>query len=80
MYWLTCEISLATLNTMVRVLPLCMRFSFTSSAMSSACGSRVSSVVTSHGPIGPAVSNPLPLSHWLVAIWKERSDTSFTMQ
>jgi len=32
------------------------------------------------GPIGPAVSKPLPLSHWLVASWKARSETSFTTQ
>ena len=57
-----------------------MRLPFTSSHMSSVCGSLISSVVTSHGPIGPAVSKPLPLSHWLVAIWKARSETSFTTQ
>src|SRR5258706_64546 len=48
---------------MVRVLPR-WRFSpFTSSHMSSVCGSAISSVVTSHGPMGPKVSQPLPLSH-----------------
>ncbi len=80
MYWLTCEMIFATLNTMVRVLPVCMRLPLTSSAMPSVCGSRISSVVTSQGPIGPAVSKPLPLSHCVVAIWKARSETSLTMQ
>ena len=65
---------------MVRVFPVCMRLPLTSSHMSRFCGSRISSLVTSHGPIGPALSKPLPLSHWLVAIWKARSETSFTTQ
>ena len=63
MYWLTCDTIFATLKIMVRVLPVCMRSPFTSSHMSRFCGSVISSVVTSHGPIGPAVSKPLPLSH-----------------
>ena len=65
---------------MVRVLPVCMRLPLTSSHMSSVCGSVISSVVTSHGPIGPEVSKPLPLSHCVVAIWNARSETSFTTQ
>ena len=40
---------------MVRVFPLCMRRPFTSSHMSSACGSPTSSAVTSQGPTGPKV-------------------------
>ncbi|MNC86811.1 hypothetical protein D3C83_24920 [compost metagenome] len=80
MYWLTCETIFATVKIMVRVLPVCMRLPFRSSAMSRPCGSRISSLVTSQGPIGPAVSKPLPLSHCVVAIWKPRSETSFTMQ
>src|SRR2546426_982101 len=34
MYWLTCETIFATLKIMVRVLPVCMRWPFTSSARS----------------------------------------------
>src|SRR5258708_4782209 len=49
MYWLTCEMIFATSNTMVRVFPLCIFLPFTSSSMSSDCGSRISSAVTSHG-------------------------------
>jgi hypothetical protein len=80
MYWLTCEMIFAQLKIIVLVLPLCMRLPFTSNHRSSACGSRTSSAVTSQGPIGPAVSKPLPLSHCVVAIWKARSETSLTMQ
>ena len=34
--------------------------------------------MTSHGPIGPKVSQPLPLLHWLALrfSWNSRSDTS----
>ena len=54
---------LATLKIMVLVLPSCMRTPFTSSHMCSFCGLGTSSRVTSHGPMGPKVSQPLPLSH-----------------
>ena len=47
----------------VRVLPRWRRSPFTSSHMSRFCGSLISSLVTNHGPIGPKVSQPLPLSH-----------------
>ena len=80
MYRLTWATRVATEKIMVRVFPVCMRVPFTSSHMSRTCGSGISSVVTSHGPIGPAVSKPLPLSHCPVANWKARSDTSFTTQ
>ena len=72
----------ATPKIMVRVLPVCLRTPLTSSHMSRFCGSLSSSVVTSHGPIGPKVSQPLPLLH-CVALrfsWYSRSDTSLTMQ
>ena len=65
---------------MVRVLPVCMRLPLTSSHMSSTCGSVISSVVTSHGPIGPKLSQPLPLSHCDDWSWNARSETSFTTQ
>src|SRR5438034_10631239 len=48
---------------MVEVLPR-WRFSpLTSSHMSRFCGFLISSLVTSHGPSGPNVSQPLPLVH-----------------
>ena len=71
----------ATPKIMVLVLPL-WRFSpLTSSHMSSFCTSLISSVVTSQGPSGPKVSQPLPLVHWPPrSIWKLRSETSLQMQ
>ncbi len=64
------------------VLPVCRRSPLTSSHMSRFCGSLISSVVTSHGPIGPNVSQPLPLFHCdaLFFIWNSRSDTSLITQ
>ena len=62
----------------VFVLPR-WRFSpLTSSHMLRFCGSLTSSLVTNHGPIGPKVSQLLPLFHWppLRSIWNTRSDTS----
>ena len=47
----------------VLVLPVCMRSPLTSSHIASLPGLPTSSAVTSHGPIGPKVSKPLPLSH-----------------
>ena len=44
------------------VVPSCMRLPSTSSHSGRFCGSGISSLVTSHGPIGPNVSQPLPLS------------------
>ena len=66
---------------MVLVLPVCMRSPFRSSHMPSACGSGISSLVTIHGPVGPKVSQPLPLSQVPPrSVWKLRSETSFTTQ
>ena len=71
MYWLTCDTICAQLKIMVRVLPDCMRLPFTSSHISSFCGSLISSVVTSHGPIGPwlvttdEITDPQKLDMWL---------------
>jgi len=69
MYWLTCDIDLRQAEIHgERVCPL-HALPFTSSAMSMGSAGRwFSSVVTSQGPMGPAVVEPLPLSHWWVAI------------
>src|SRR5689334_17842068 len=56
------------------------RFSpLTSSHIDRFCGSLTSSLVTNQGPIGPKLSQPLPLFHWPPerSIWNTRSDTSF---
>ena len=64
---------------MVRVLPSWKRLPLTSSHMPRFCGSAISSRVTSQGPMGAKLSQPLPLSHWPPrSIWYSRSDTSFT--
>jgi len=54
----------------------------TSSHIFSFCGSPTSSAVTSQGPMGPKVSQPLPLSHWPPPrySWYWRSETSLTTQ
>ena len=74
--------SAATPKIIVRVLPVCRRIPLTSSHMSRFCGSLISSVVTSQGPIGPKVSQPLPLPHCdaLRFIWYSRSETSLIRQ
>src|SRR5216683_1340090 len=55
----------------VLVEPFCRVSPFTVSSMSRCCGSLTSSLVTSQGPIGPKVSQPLPLVHWPPrSIWK----------
>src|SRR5208283_4530196 len=61
------------------VLESCRISPLISIRMSSACGSGISSFVTIHGPIGAKVSKVLPISHWLVARWKSRALTSFTI-
>src|ERR1700758_591844 len=53
----------STPKIMVRVEPFCRLSPLTVSHMSSFCGSLISSLVTSHGPSGPKVSEPLPLVH-----------------
>ena len=53
-----------TPNTIVFVDPVCIRSPLTSSHMSSACTSPISSGVTSHGPSGPKVGALLPFTHW----------------
>ena len=60
------------------VVPVCLRWPFTSSHRSSFWGSGTSSLVTSHGPTGPKVSKPLPLPHWPPLRWscQSRADTS----
>src|SRR6202030_3036964 len=66
---------------MVEVLPR-WRFSpLTLSHMASFCGSLISSLVTSHGPSGPNVSQPLPLVHCPArSIWHTRSETAVVRQ
>jgi len=57
------------------------RVPFTSSHIASACGSGTSSAVTIHGPTGPKVSQPLPLSQVPPrSSWYSRSETSLTTQ
>src|SRR5262252_9601970 len=66
---------------MVLVLPRWRLSPLTSSHMSRRCGSLISSLVTSHGPMGPKLSELLPLIHCpLRSIWNTRSDTSFARQ
>ena len=73
--------SVLTPKTMVAVEPVCMRSPLTSSHMSSFCGSAISSGVTSQGPSGPKVGQPLPFIHWPDrSIWNSRSDTSLQTQ
>src|SRR3954469_2835003 len=76
-YQTMCGIS----KIIVLVLPR-WRFSpFTSSHMSSVLTFLISSLVTSQGPSGPKVSQPLPLVHWPPrSIWNCRSETSLQMQ
>lgn len=63
----------------VLVLPVCRRTPLTSSHMSRARTSSISSVVASHGPAGLNVSADLPLAHCPPrSSWKERSLTSLT--
>ena len=71
----------ATVKIIVLVLPLCMRLPLTSSHIARFCTSGTSSRVTSHGPVGPKVSQDLPLVHCPVSwVWKCRSDTSLMTQ
>ena len=82
MYFETSATSSAMPKIIVRVLPVCRRTPLTSSHMSRFCTSLISSVVTSHGPSGPNVSQPLPLFHCdaLFFSWNSRSDTSLMTQ
>jgi hypothetical protein len=65
----------------VLVEPFCRLSPLTVSHMSSFCGFGISSLVTSHGPIGPNVSALLPLVHWPErSIWNARSETSLARQ
>ena len=65
----------------VLVLPRWRFCPFTSSHMSSFCTFAISSLVTSQGPSGPNVSQPLPLVQVPPrSDWKLRSETSLQMQ
>src|SRR5262252_8435549 len=71
----------ATPKIIVLVEPFWRGSPFTVSHMSRFCGSGISSLVTSHGPSGPNVSEPLPLVHWPArSIWNTRSETSLARQ
>src|ERR1700693_5828083 len=71
----------ATEKIIVVVEPSWTRLPLTSSHMESFCGSPTSSAVTSHGPTGPNVGNPLPLSQVPPrSCCQLRSETSFTTQ
>src|SRR5215470_428637 len=75
------DTSFATLKIIVLVFPVCMRFPFRSSHMARPCGSRISSLVTSHGPSGAKVSKLLPLSHvWPRSSCHSRSETSLQIR
>src|SRR5712691_7452869 len=66
---------------MVRVEPFCRLSPFTVSHIFRFCGSLISSLVTSHGPIGPKFSALLPLIHCPArSIWNWRSETSLARQ
>ena len=71
-----------TPKIIVAVEPLCIRSPLTSSHIASFCGSEISSAVTSHGPSGPKVGQPLPLIHCPPprSSWKARSETSLQTQ
>ena len=75
----TYSISSGMRNTISRVFELCSVSPPISSEISSACGSGISSLVTIQGPMGANVSNVLPISHCVVAVWKSRALTSLTM-
>ena len=71
----------ATVKIIVAVVPVCMRLPFTSSHMSSFWTSSISSFVTIQGPVGPKVSQDLPLVHCPDSFpWKRRSETSLQTQ
>ena len=63
------------------VLASCSTSPFTRWRIRSEWGRLISSRVTSHGPMGPNVSQPFPLSHCGPrSNWNSRSEISFTMQ
>src|SRR5215471_17003440 len=71
----------ATPKTIVLVEPFWRVSPFTVSHMSRFCGWGISSLVTSQGPSGPNVSEPLPLVHCPArSIWNSRSETSLARQ
>ena len=61
-------------ETIVFVLPFCIFLPLTSVHSDRFCGSGTSSFVTIHGPVGPNVSQPLPLSQVPPrSVWNSRS-------
>ena len=69
--------SSATPNTICAVLEDWSSRPFRRSRIASACGSGISSAVTSHGPHGRNVSIALPSIHWEVRFCRSRAETSF---
>src|SRR5690606_18738103 len=70
-----------TLKIIVLVEPSCRVSPLTVSFIFRFCVSLISSRVTSHGPMGPKLSQPLPFIHWPERLaWKTRSETSLQMQ
>ncbi len=63
-YWDRCQIRYATSKIMSAVLESWRGSPLTQERSRSACGSPISSAVTSHGPSGLNVSQDLPLDHW----------------
>ena len=63
---------------MSRVEPSCSSVPFTHVRMPSACGSGISSAVTSQGPIGPCVSKDLPIVMVGLRSCQSRTVTSLT--
>ncbi|MNL69855.1 hypothetical protein D3C87_1947690 [compost metagenome] len=71
----------AGLKIMVAVEPSWKVLPLTFNHMRRLAGSGASSRVTSQGPMGPKVSQPLPLSQVPPrSVWKARSDTSLMVQ
>ena len=66
----------ATPKYICAVLACCRTSPLTRHSISSACGSGISSAVTSAGPIGQNVSSDLPRVHWPSPNWMSRADTS----
>ena len=66
----------ATPKYICAVFDCCITSSLTRHSIASACGSGISSAVTSDGPIGQNVSSDLPRVHWPSPNWRSRAETS----
>ena len=65
---------------MSAVVASCRTSPLTVQLMRSACGSGISSAVTTTGPTGQNVVWDLPRNHWLSERWRSRAVTSLTLQ